>query len=251
MQHENSLPPDTRTLLRRLIQRDDLEGFTLIGGTALALRHGHRISEDLDLAWTAGDLPTDTIRRIIAELPQRGPAQNLIDPLDRELAENDGLYLAGHQQDWEIDGVKVTFYAQPDRNSRILEEGQTELLGKLRVATDDTLFKLKSVVLLDRTASRDLFDLWWFHEHQGRTVEQILANMRAHDPHLSVDIHLAKLAPSKLSEGDPGFETTLCGAPQTKIELLERMRVLADSFRSELSRRAAIQSQKSRPGMGR
>lgn len=251
MQHENSLPPDTRALLRRLVQRSDLDGFTLIGGTALALRHGHRLSEDIDLAWTAGNLPTRTIRRIVDELPQHGPAQNLIDPLDSDLAENDGLYLAAHQQDWKIDGVKVTFYAQPERNAMIMQESPADLFGNLRVAADDTLFKLKSVVLLDRTASRDLFDLWWFQEHQDRTVEQILANMREHDRHLSVDMHLVKLAPSRLPQADPGFESDLAGAPRTKEELLARMRVLADDHRSLLSRRAALQSQMPGHGIGR
>ena len=194
MQHENSLPEATRTLLRRLSQRTDLDGFTLIGGTALALRHGHRLSEDIDLAWTDGDLPTKRIARIIEELPQQGPAKDLIDPLDRDEIENDGTYLAAQQQDWKIDGVKVTFYAQPDRNSKIMKDAPVDQIGNLDVACDDTLFKLKSVVLLDRTTSRDLFDLWWFQEHQGRRFQQILANMREHDKHQSLDMHLAKLA---------------------------------------------------------
>lgn len=74
MLHASSLRPDTRRVLERLSERPGVKGFTLIGGTALALRHGHRESENIDLVWTEGDLPRSTIRSIVEELPEHGPA---------------------------------------------------------------------------------------------------------------------------------------------------------------------------------
>ncbi len=39
---------ETLTLLKDLVSQDILQGFSLAGGTALALQLGHRISVDLD-----------------------------------------------------------------------------------------------------------------------------------------------------------------------------------------------------------
>lgn len=242
MQHASLIPPDTLRVLERLSTRNDLEGFTLIGGTALALRHGHRRSEDLDLAWTGTGLPKGTIARIVRELPAGGPARNLIDPLDAQLAQNDGIYLPDHQQDWSIDGVKVTFYEQPPRNATILAEGTPESMGNLAIADDETLFRMKCAVLLDRTTSRDLFDLWWFTQKGGRTVAEILARMRGHDPHLSNDIHMSKLAPQSVPLTDPGFDTALPDAPQTAPELLERMDEMVRAHRTHLAHQTALRA---------
>lgn len=242
MQHAKSLPPRTLAVLQRLCQRDDIAGFTLIGGTALALRQGHRMSEDLDLAWTGGDLPLSVVRKIIKELPLQGPALDLIDPIEKDLAEDSGMYLASHQQDWKIDGVKVTFFSPQPRTAEIIQQGTTKKFGNLDVATEETLFTLKSVVLLDRTASRDLFDLWWFYNHYNKSPSETLAIMRSHDPHLSVDIHLSKIAPSKLPITDPGFETSLPDAPRSSEELLAKMKEYAEGERRKIARGLAMQA---------
>ena len=49
MLHNEAVLPGTLALLKELISLDELNGFSLVGGTALALKYGHRHSEDLDL----------------------------------------------------------------------------------------------------------------------------------------------------------------------------------------------------------
>lgn len=247
MQHAKSLPPRTLAVLERLSSRSDLAGFTLIGGTALALQQGHRMSEDLDLAWTDGELPLQVVRKIIQELPQENPAIDLIDPVEKDLADDAGMYLAAHQQDWKIDGVKVTFFTPKQRAADIINEGSKIRIGNLDVATEDTLFALKSVVLLDRTASRDLFDLWWFYNHYNKSPAETLKIMRQHDPHLSVDMHLDKIAPKRLPMTDPGFETSIPDAPQTSEELLSRMAEYAASEKRKIARNIALQAHRRGP----
>ena len=44
-----TIEPETLSLLRRLMQLKPLKNFSLVGGTALALKYGHRSSIDLDL----------------------------------------------------------------------------------------------------------------------------------------------------------------------------------------------------------
>jgi len=49
MLHKETVQPSTLELLEKLMQVEELGNFALLGGTSLALRWGHRISEDIDL----------------------------------------------------------------------------------------------------------------------------------------------------------------------------------------------------------
>jgi hypothetical protein len=49
MLHFESIEGHTLGILKTLMQIDELKDFDLVGGTALALRYGHRSSIDLDL----------------------------------------------------------------------------------------------------------------------------------------------------------------------------------------------------------
>lgn len=49
MLHTETIKPHTFSLLKDLMQIEALKGFQLVGGTALALYFGHRISDDIDL----------------------------------------------------------------------------------------------------------------------------------------------------------------------------------------------------------
>ena len=49
MLYTSTVEPNTLSLLEKLMTLDELKQFSLVGGTALSLRYGHRISVDLDL----------------------------------------------------------------------------------------------------------------------------------------------------------------------------------------------------------
>ena len=49
MLHFETVESGTLSILKRLMQIEVLQPFSLVGGTALALRYGHRSSIDLDL----------------------------------------------------------------------------------------------------------------------------------------------------------------------------------------------------------
>jgi predicted nucleotidyltransferase component of viral defense system len=49
MLHLKTVEPDTFSILEKLMTLPTLNDFSLVGGTALSLLFGHRISEDLDL----------------------------------------------------------------------------------------------------------------------------------------------------------------------------------------------------------
>lgn len=48
--HTEAVTPELLETLREMVARAALSDFFLVGGTSLALRFGHRISVDLDLA---------------------------------------------------------------------------------------------------------------------------------------------------------------------------------------------------------
>ena len=49
MLHTETVEPRTFSLLKKLMELPSLQPFSLVGGTALSLRYGHRSSVDLDL----------------------------------------------------------------------------------------------------------------------------------------------------------------------------------------------------------
>ena len=49
MLHTETVEPGTFSILRELMEVPALSGFSLVGGTALSLLYGHRVSVDLDL----------------------------------------------------------------------------------------------------------------------------------------------------------------------------------------------------------
>jgi len=57
--HPKVLPPKAWTLVRALVHEGLTGGWTLVGGTGLALQLGHRLSEDLDFFRAASFQPED------------------------------------------------------------------------------------------------------------------------------------------------------------------------------------------------
>jgi len=93
----SKLAPDTARVWRQLSGHPLLRGFVLIGGTALTMHIGHRVSENLDFAFTQplGHLPKPQIRALIDDLAQHGLSMVLNQhPLDVEEFSESGLDLA-------------------------------------------------------------------------------------------------------------------------------------------------------------
>ena len=70
MLHPETVEPRTFALLKRLQNLPELNDFFLVGGTALSLRYGHRISMDLDLFGHSGfnrEVVLDALRNEFGE----------------------------------------------------------------------------------------------------------------------------------------------------------------------------------------
>jgi len=163
---------------------ESLAGFTLVGGTALALQIGHRRSLDLDFAQFADHLDRQAIHSAIQALKVMGSQVRLVtDPgLISAHRINTGTDLLNYAQDYVVDGVKLTFFAHGKNEAQKafyrdaekvgVHQGGFTLLGL------DGLKAAKTLVLDDRVRSRDLFDLYFLVRDHGWSLEEMTACIR-------------------------------------------------------------------------
>lgn len=139
MLHSQALPAGTLPVLERLMAMPELKGFSLVGGTALALRYGHRVSIDLDLFGSSfeHDVIRDALRREFKDSfhyePGRGQAI--------------GLFCY-------VDGVKLDIVRYPHPLIATIEEH-----GGIRMYRDEDIAAMKIQALLGRGKKKDFWDL--------------------------------------------------------------------------------------------
>jgi hypothetical protein len=159
------LRPEALSLFKKLSLSPELEGITLLGGTALALQIGHRYSLDFDFAVFTKKLPIRKIDNLIARLKNEGDSAQLVTDsgMISQFKINTGDSLLDYARDYVINGVKVTFFA----HGRTDEQRQY-YTGSEKLVSENRSFNLlglgglkvaKTLVLADRVRSRDLFDL--------------------------------------------------------------------------------------------
>jgi len=185
------MPEATQKNFARLKDDPRLAGFTLVGGTALALQIGHRISEDLDFKLLGQKLPIRTIDELLDELAGDGATiESLITPEQKvRFKINTSENLDHFIQDYLIDGAKVTFHS---RNESDRPKAQIDFLKsapKLVVSERgfdvlgiDGLLVMKSIVIYDRVKSRDIFDLMVLTRDHGYTLQDIFAAIDSYQP---------------------------------------------------------------------
>lgn len=148
--HPRVLSEDAWDVVRRLGSAGALQGWTLAGGTGLALQFGHRYSEDLDLfrpeSFDAG--------RLFSELAAIGE-------IAVQSRTEDTLHAV-------LDGLRVSFLtARPS----LLFPG-TEYRG-LSVADPRDIAVMKVVAIGGRGSRKDFVDLY-FYLNSGTSLSGIL-----------------------------------------------------------------------------
>lgn len=229
----SKLPPETQQLWDRLRLEPLLAGFVLVGGTALTLRIGHRVSEDLDFACLDNLLP---VRRLTL-LRQRLQAEGIALESNQNIAaEQDfidaGLLLEEHQQNHVAslpDGkVKLSFVRFDNPTTSLLAG---DAYTPLRVATLDEVFKLKSLVCAERSCTRDWFDIYVLMTRHGYAASDLHQAFVDADRIGSFDIASMRLRSCTPSLGDPGYTHLMHEAPTLDqirdffVEALDKLEV--------------------------
>jgi len=189
--------PQTKALLEAF---SHIDLFTehqaiLIGGTALSYHLKHRESFDLDICFPSSDtLPRLDFLKIFEEVIPLEFDRAIIDTTI-----NEGCDISEVMQRYIINGVKVDFVVNPSNNiyeSEILQNDKSTKLGTLRIASVESIFKLKSLLLLDRNKIRDLYDIIYILKHCGFTgkdlIETIIHYRITYQPKHIIDLLKAK-----------------------------------------------------------
>ena len=189
--------PQTKALLEAF-SRIDLfaeHQAILIGGTALAYHLGHRESFDLDICFPSSDtLPKldflDDFEEVIPLEHDRAIIHTAI---------NEGGDINEVMQRYIINGVKVDFVVNPSNNiyeSEILQNDTSTRLGTLGIASVESIFKLKVLLLLDRNKIRDLYDVVYVLKHcefSGKDLIETIMHYRiTYQPQHIIDLIKAK-----------------------------------------------------------
>jgi Nucleotidyl transferase AbiEii toxin, Type IV TA system len=142
MLQKQALPTSTLNVLKRISPLDFLKDFNLVGGTALALYWGHRISDDIDLF---------TDKKI--ELLYIEGELNKIEGTEFISRTPIGLF-------YNIDSVKTDFLIYPYPFALKSYKEDSMQLAHL----DDTV-TMKLGAITNRGAKKDFVDLYYILQH--------------------------------------------------------------------------------------
>ena len=222
--NDQSLPPATRAVWRRFENEEALRGFILVGGTALSLRIGHRVSEDLDFAFLGMNLPSGQLAALRKKFPGWKSNDN---PASYDEFLNAGMSLHDFQQDYLTEeNVKITFFAEDRDALSLLGSG---LESGPRVAELAEIFALKALVSAKRSNSRDWFDLYSLIQNHGFTLREFQKAFEKANRLKNLDFAFQRLCSGKPSESDPGFES-LAPNPPSVDELAFFFRKAVDDY---------------------
>jgi predicted nucleotidyltransferase component of viral defense system len=128
---------------------DCIKDYTLIGGTAISLQIGKRLSEDLDFCkWSTTfkkDKPTVDWPQIKKEFATIGKIDNL-DILDFD------------QVNFIVDNVKILFLTKQENLSPV--KTPVQILNNIKAADLYSLGSMKVELVLHRTNFRDYYDIY-------------------------------------------------------------------------------------------
>lgn len=146
--HWEVMPDAARQVLQNLATAMELAPFYLAGGTALALRLGHRVSADLDFFGFVDIFEDKQRNTIIRELSQSFAVK---------VERNSSLALTVN-----VDGVSVSFFTY---TYTLLDELQQVNDVPIAGIADIGLMKVETIA--DRGARKDFIDLYFIAKHMS------------------------------------------------------------------------------------
>jgi hypothetical protein len=143
------LTKNTEKIFEAVSLLDCIKGHTLIGGTAISLQIGKRLSEDLDFCrWSTNlkkDKPTVDWPKIKKELETIGK----IEKLD---------ILGFDQVNFVVNNVKISFLTKQENISPV--KNLVPILNNINAADLDSLGSMKVELVLRRSNFRDYYDIY-------------------------------------------------------------------------------------------
>jgi hypothetical protein len=189
------LSQQTKEVFEQISKMEYVKNYTLIGGTALALQLGHRLSEDLDFCkWRKSKkkfVKVDEWKQISDELIAIGKVEkNLLD--DNHI-------------DFKVNGVKVTFYADNEFKEP-KELVKQPFLNNIKIADVKSIGIMKAALMLHRNSHRDYYDIYSILQ-SGVSLKEIVFGAADYTEHkLKTKNIIAMLVDSEYVKIDKQFQ---------------------------------------------
>lgn len=154
------LAKNTTKIFEPLSRLECIKPYVLVGGTALSLQIGTRLSEDLDfMSWKKSKNEKREVDwpQIKTELCSIGTIEHF-DILDIDHVE------------FIVDGVKISFYANPNYSPL---KKEIKFHGNLRLADLTSIGAMKMEVMLRRSKFRDYYDIYSLLE-AGENISEMI-----------------------------------------------------------------------------
>lgn len=165
------LAESTNTIFDAISKLHCISGYTLIGGSALSMQIGKRLSEDLDFCkWSTdlkSDKPTVDWPAIENELKTAG---NI-----------DSRNILGFDQvNFNVSGVKISFLTKQENLSPV--KHPVTILNNIKAADLDSLGILKVELILRRSEWRDYYDIYSLLK-EGKSLKAMISGAAIYSNH--------------------------------------------------------------------
>lgn len=213
------LAPQTKEIFEKVSKLASIKPYTLVGGTALSLQIGHRLSEDLDfMSWRTSKTEKMEVGwvDIMKDLTTIGQIQK------REVWGFDHV-------EFEVSGVKFSFYAC-DKYSPVIKP--VEFLNNIRLADINSIAAMKMEVMLRRSNFRDYYDIYAIMKAGGNLMEAMSVALKYSNHQLSKKNLLAMLSSGDRFKIDSSFKNL---EPKYDVSPKEIESAIKNSIRLDLS----------------
>lgn len=141
------LAPHTSEIFEAVSKLDCIKPYVLVGGTALSLQIGNRLSEDLDfMSWR-----TERNEKREVNWPAIKKELETIGTVDKcDILDIDHV-------EFVVSDVKISFYANPNYSPL---QNEVQLINNIRLADLTAIGAMKMEVLMRRSKFRDYYDIY-------------------------------------------------------------------------------------------
>lgn len=168
MLQTQTIEPGTLSVLNSLMKIAELKQFSLVGGTALSLKYGHRLSIDLDLFST-----------------ENFEHEPIIESLQKVFG--NGFVYRGNYTKWgifcQIENVKVDIVYYPHSIIHSIEK-----YSEIRLYHDNDLIAMKIQAILGRGGKKDFWDIAELLAHYS--LEEMITCHKAKYPNQMLGISI-------------------------------------------------------------
>ncbi len=184
-----SIYPKTLELLKELMLQPCLQDFFLVGGTALALQIGHRISVDIDM-FTHCEFSSS---KLLSELEKHFAIVNAA--AGKNSLSFDGALLDGNNEIVKVDLIR---YSYPLINP-------VRTVDDIRLLSVEDIVPMKLSAVAGRGSKKDFYDIFYLLEMYG--LEQMISLFETKFPQTSKFHILKSLAFFSDAESEPDPQT--------------------------------------------